>query len=145
MKKRVCISGGTGLIGTAIAHLLNNLNYSISFLSRNSQSKSLGSVVKWDIENGIIQPGGLDDVGHIIHLAGESVASGRWTKERKKSIRDSRIKSTRLLYNTLKDMKSRPSTFIAASAIGVYGHHTGGVLVDENRNMLLLINIIHNI
>ena len=75
----------------------------------------------------------LENADHYVHLAGASVGEGRWTEQRKKEIRDSRIKSTRLLYDTIAKSKRRPKTFISASAIGVYGHDTGGILVDEDR------------
>ena len=134
MKERVCISGGTGLIGTAISQVLTRSRYSVSYLSRKKQNGDERNIINWNIQKQTLQPGGLDSVDHIIHLAGESIASGRWTVERKKRIRESRIQSTRLLYDTLKNMESRPRTFVAASAVGVYGHHTGGVWVDEERN-----------
>ena len=134
MKERVCISGGTGLIGTAISQVLTRSRYSVSYLSREKQNGDERNIINWNIQKQTLQPGGLDSVDHIIHLAGESIASGRWTVARKKRIRESRIQSTRLLYDTLKNMESRPRTFVAASAVGVYGHHTGGVWVDEERN-----------
>ncbi|MBT4970783.1 MAG: TIGR01777 family protein, partial [Bacteroidetes bacterium] len=60
----------------------------------------------------------------IIHLAGENIAGKRWTKKQKKSIIDSRVKTSELLFSAIKDAKKKPDRIISASAIGYYGTKT---------------------
>ncbi len=129
----VCITGGTGLVGSSLMRILKLSAYRVLVLSREKSEDPESILRYWDIEKGIIDPVAVDNADHYVHLAGASVGEGRWTDQKKKEIRDSRIKSTRLLYDTIKGSKRKPKTFISASAIGVYGHDTGGVLIDEDR------------
>ena len=129
----VCITGGTGLIGSSLMRILKLSAYRVLVLSRQKSDDPESILRYWDIDKGIIDPVAVENADHYVHLAGTSVGEGRWTEQRKKEIRDSRIKSTRLLYDTIAKSKKRPKTFISASAIGVYGHDTGGILLDEER------------
>ncbi len=129
----VCITGGTGLIGSSLMRILKLSAYRVLVLSREKSDDPDSILRYWDIEKGIIDPVAVDNADHYVHLAGASVGEGRWSDQKKQEIRDSRIKSTRLLYDTIKGSKRKPKTFISASAIGVYGHDTGGVLIDEDR------------
>jgi uncharacterized protein (TIGR01777 family) len=129
----VCITGGTGLVGSSLMRILKLSAYRVLVLSREKSDDPESILRYWDIEKGVIDQVAVDNADHYVHLAGASVGEGRWTDQKKKEIRDSRIKSTRLLYDTIKASKRKPKTFISASAIGVYGHDTGGVLLDEDR------------
>ena len=57
----------------------------------------------------------------VIHLAGENISAGKWTKSQKKKIIDSRVNSSTLLYESIKRAKNKPNKFISASAVGYYG------------------------
>jgi len=129
----VCITGGTGLIGSSLMRILKLSAYRVLVLSREKSDDPDSILRYWDIEKAIIDPVAVENADHYVHLAGASVGEGRWTDQRKQEIRDSRIKSTRLLYENIAKSKKRPKTFISASAIGVYGHDTGGILIDEDR------------
>ena len=129
----VCITGGTGLVGSSLMRILKLSAYRVLVLSREKSDDPDSILRYWDIEKGIIDPVAVENADHYVHLAGASVGEGRWTEQKKKEIRDSRINSTRLLYETIKKSKRKPKTFISASAIGVYGHDTGGILIDEDR------------
>ena len=129
----VFITGGTGLVGSSLMRILKLSAYRVLVLSREKSDDPESILRYWDIEKGVIDPVAVDNADHYVHLAGASVGEGRWTDQKKKEIRDSRIKSTRLLYDTIKGSKRKPKTFISASAIGVFGHDTGGVLLDEDR------------
>jgi len=133
MSRKVCITGGTGMIGTALLELLGKAGYDLSVLSRSDNPLEEAMVYTWDIQKGELDMEALTSTNYLVHLAGASIAGGKWTVERKKEIRDSRIKSTRLLLDKLSQLDKRPSVFIATSAIGVYGHNTGGILIDEHR------------
>ncbi|MFT4784996.1 MAG: hypothetical protein ACI8QD_001202 [Cyclobacteriaceae bacterium] len=130
MDTKVLITGGTGLVGMYLSELLAEKGYSIVHLSRTEKLNKKFPAYKWDIDAGYIDPRALQ-VDHVVHLAGESVAGGRWTAARKKSIYDSRIKSTRLLVEKIKSDGPQVKTFVSASAVGYYGWDTGAVWVDE--------------
>ena len=68
----------------------------------------------------------------VVHLAGESIASGRWTGEKKRSIRDSRVKGTLLLSESLARLSRPPSVFLSASAIGYYGDRGDELLTEAS-------------
>lgn len=120
----VLITGGTGLIGSAITKALLEKNYEVIILTRDPgkyQSKDAISYAKWDIENQFIDAKALAKGDYIIHLAGANVGDKRWTAKRKKEIVDSRVKSCDLLVKALKENNNKVKAFISASAIGWYG------------------------
>lgn len=84
----------------------------------------------WDPGLGTIDFGDLDEVNAVVHLAGENIAQGRWTRSKKERIRQSRIEGTRLLVQALKALSPRPGTLISASAVGFYGDR-GEELLNE--------------
>jgi uncharacterized protein (TIGR01777 family) len=86
--------------------------------------------VAWDPRRGTIDAEHLQGVGAAVHLAGESIAGGRWSAARKAAIRASRMDGTRLLATALAGLTPRPATLICASAIGYYGDR-GDELLDE--------------
>jgi uncharacterized protein (TIGR01777 family) len=85
----------------------------------------------WDPRSGSIDAAGLEGADYVVHLAGESIASGRWSDDRRRSIRDSRVAGTRLLAETLGSLESPPEALICASATGWYGDR-GDKLLTEN-------------
>ena len=131
MGHNILITGGTGLIGTRLAKMLRNEHHIVSFLSRSKENTRSDKVYYWDPANMEIDLDALKNQDTIIHLAGAGVGEKRWTTLRKKVILESRLNSTQLLYETLKNGDHSIKIFIAASAIGIYGYDTGSILVDE--------------
>ena len=129
----ILITGGTGLIGSHLVKSLINGGQDVAVLSRRSgQIKEL-KVFNWDPNQSYIDPQSVLWADHIIHLAGEPVARGRWTSKRKKDILESRISSTKLLTATLMQEKHNVSSLVSASAIGAYGSGIGfEPLVEES-------------
>jgi len=133
----ILITGGSGLVGSMLTNKLLKKGYQVSWLSRSKkQKRSDITVYEWDIAQNYIEKGALESADVLIHLAGAGVADERWTTERKRQIRDSRILSTKLLYDTLVQLKNYPSLslpkiVIGASAIGIYGLNTGNKLLVE--------------
>jgi uncharacterized protein len=117
--QRVLITGASGLIGTRLTQLLTSSGYAVAHLSRSKSSKN--QTYTWDVEKQVIEKDALRNVDAIIHLAGANVAEKRWSAKRKKELTDSRVNSTRLLYNELKKGNHQVKAFICASAIGYYG------------------------
>jgi hypothetical protein len=89
---------------------------------RRGTSQSDGTDVFWEPSGrGIIDPKALGDIDTIVHLAGENIATARWTDAQKQKIRVSRVDATRNLVRSLRNCEKPPSTFVCASAIGFYG------------------------
>ena len=130
MKTKILITGGTGLVGWHLSEKLEELGYQVLHLSRTENLEARFPAYQWDIDHGQIDPRALE-ADHIIHLAGENVAGGRWTASRKQRIYDSRIKSTRLLADYINDGQTKAKSFVSASAIGIYGNHDDGAWVTE--------------
>lgn len=131
---KIIITGGTGLIGAELTQTLTREGHQLTSLVRSLKSASTHgpTFVRWDIERGEIDdPSQLEAHDAVIHLAGESVAEGRWTAERKRRIRDSRVNGTRLLVDTLARLNAPPKIFLSASATGFYGSDRGDETLTE--------------
>lgn len=126
---RILVSGSSGLVGKALCSVLEAEGHTIVRLVRNDTALSENGIY-WDPARGILAGDQLAGLDGVVHLAGESIASGRWTPERKARIRDSRLQGTRLLCERLATCTAPPAFLIAASAIGFYGNRGGDVL-DE--------------
>jgi uncharacterized protein (TIGR01777 family) len=118
----VLITGGSGLIGDRLSDLLSKKGYVVIHLSRTANYKSKYKTYTWNLSDNYIDPLAFKNVEHIIHLAGTSVAEGRWTESKKESILNSRVNSTTLLFKSLKGQTIR--TYISASGISYYGAKT---------------------
>ncbi len=126
----VLITGGTGMVGQALTNYFIDKGYEVIVLTR-SEKKSTRlhlSFAKWDIENQYMDTGALQKADIIVHLAGESVATKRWTPKRKQEISDSRVQSGALLVKSLSENNHKVKTVISASAIGWYGPDTASSL-----------------
>jgi uncharacterized protein (TIGR01777 family) len=88
--------------------------------------------LSWRPDRGEIEERRLDGLDAVVHLAGESIAEGRWTAEKKARIRDSRVKGTRLLCEALARQPAPPKTLVSASAIGFYGSRGDEPLDEES-------------
>jgi len=128
---KVLITGGSGLVGRVLTNLLISNGFDVVWLSRSTQSK-VNNVkqFQWDIQKQYIDPLALD-VDYVIHLAGSNVGDKKWTPEHKKDILDSRVESTKLLFEEISKLETKPKAFISASAIGIYGLGKDGLVKDE--------------
>ena len=120
----VLITGGTGLIGSALANELLNRSYDVIILTRSPEkysNTSRLSYAKWDIEKQTIDGDVITKADCIIHLAGEGIADKRWTLKRKKQIVESRIKSSTLLVKALQENVNKVRVVVSASGVGWYG------------------------
>ncbi len=116
---RILITGATGLLGQALTTSLLENGHEVLKASRKDPIDE--SHVKWSIDSGFADPEKLEGLDVVVHLAGENVSGLRWTDEKKKAIRDSRILGTRNVVDAISNLKNKPKTFIASSAIGFYG------------------------
>lgn len=126
---RILVSGSHGLVGKALISSLASEGHEVVRLVRNKPSAA--TEVEWHPNQGSIDAANLEGFDAVVHLAGESIASGRWTGEKKRAIRDSRVEGTALLSSTLARLSRPPAVLISASAIGYYGNR-GDELLTEN-------------
>ena len=118
---RILVTGATGLIGTQLCSHLLSKGYSLHILTTRTPWQTddeQSRVFQWSPQNMQIDHGALKGVDTIVNLAGAKI-NQRWTKKNKRSILNSRIRSTRLLLDAVKHSKQKPH-LINASAIGIY-------------------------
>ncbi|PWJ44910.1 TIGR01777 family oxidoreductase [Sediminitomix flava] len=130
MRKTVLITGGTGLVGSFITKLLIEKGYRVSYLSRKKKESDQITYYQWDVNKGEIEKEAITTADYIINLAGAGIADQRWTSERKKEIYNSRIQSTKLLVDKLKEYDNHVQAVISTSAVGIYGNTP--TLVNED-------------
>jgi uncharacterized protein (TIGR01777 family) len=116
---KILITGASGLIGKALQTSFSEKGYEMLLASRSEPEDE--QHIQWRVEDGFTDPEKLEGVDAVVHLAGESVSGLRWTEDKKKAIRDSRVIGTRNVVDAISKLKNKPSTFISASAIGFYG------------------------
>src|SRR4028119_1787733 len=122
------MSGATGLLGTVLIPELGARGHRVTRLTRSPRS---ANDVNWDPEAGKID-GALTGTEAVIHLAGESIAEGRWTPEKKRRIIESRRKGTRLLAESIAALSTPPSVMVSTSADGYYGDRGNELLTEES-------------
>ena len=137
-RKRILISGSTGLIGTQLGAFLETDGHDVHRLLRPSTKlhadQDPTKIVKWDDQTGKILEGSLENFDVVIHLAGAGIGDKRWSKKRKKLIAESREIPGRNLSNALAELSSPPSLFMCASAIGFYDNR-GDEDLDETSSI----------
>lgn len=126
---KVAISGASGLIGSALIRALQESGHDCGRLIRGAPRNP--DELEWRPERGLAEPTAVEGFDALVHLAGESVAGGRWTVAKRRRIRSSRIPATLRLVESLSTIERPPRVFVCASAIGYYGDR-GDELLDED-------------
>ncbi len=122
--KTVLITGGTGLTGRALGQALLQKGYRVVILSRQPRQQSGNAnpvFAEWNVEQQTIDKEAIATADYIIHLAGAGVADKRWSAKRKQEIISSRVLSSKLIVDSLKNIPNNVQAVISASAIGWYG------------------------
>jgi uncharacterized protein (TIGR01777 family) len=127
MKEIVLITGAGGLIARELSKQLEN-KYTVRFLTRHKKREN---EFVWDINKGMIDEKALEDVSHVIHLAGANISEKRWTDDRKKELISSRVDSAQLILKTLQKNNRVLKSFISASGINYYGTETTNKIFTE--------------
>jgi hypothetical protein len=131
---KVLITGGTGLIGSALSRELAAAGHEVVVLTRDpARAGALPPGVTaagWDGRTAAGWGHLAAGAGGIVHLAGENIAAGRWTAERKRRIRDSRVRSGEAVMAAIRAAAPRPAVLLQASGVGYYG--PGDEPVDES-------------
>lgn len=132
MPSSVAITGASGLIGSALATALHRDGCEVFRMVR--QRSTDEREIYWNAKKGEIDAERLEGVDAVVHLAGESIASGRWTDAKRARIRQSRVQGTTLIAEALAQLSTKPKVLISASAVGYYGVSSEGVR-DERSPM----------
>jgi hypothetical protein len=127
---KILISGASGLVGTALIKSLEPEGHEIFRLVRHAPNSQ--AEVEWSPDRYSIALARIEGFDAVVNLAGDSIAEGRWTEEKKRRIRESRVKGTKLLGDALANLTKRPKTFICASAIGYYGNRGDELLTETS-------------
>jgi uncharacterized protein len=126
----ILVTGSTGLVGSALIPALTAEGHRVSRLVRSKSNLEIRDTF-WDPSAGELYSPPLEDLDGVVHLAGESIANGRWTKTRKACIRESRVHGTSLLSKSLARLARPPKIFISASAVGYYGDRGHEILTEQ--------------
>lgn len=121
---RVVLAGGSGLIGRALAAELVRAGVEVVVLSRSEPGSGLPAgvrVVRWDGRTAAGWAAECDGAEAVVNLAGENVASGRWTAARKRRLESSRIEPTRAVVEAIGAARVPPRALLQGSAVGYYG------------------------
>jgi len=130
----VLISGSSGLVGSALIPELEERGHRVVRLVRGAGHS--GDAVSWDPAAGTIDAEALAESrpGGVVHLAGESIASGRWTERKKREILESRREGTRLLAETIAGLSEPPEVMVSISASGFYGSRGDEFLTEDSES-----------
>lgn len=127
----ILVAGASGLVGSKLVPALLEDGHQVRRMVRDRR-RMVAEDVLWDPAAGEIDETAIDQADAVINLAGENIAGGRWSAQRKAAILDSRVDSTRTIAKALAKVPSRPRTLINASAIGYYGDRGDEVLDEES-------------
>jgi len=127
---RFLITGATGLVGRALGAFLESGGHTVHRLTRRAAMND--REIEFHPEKGAAHPSDMEGFDAVIHLAGDPIAEGRWTDDKKRLIRSSRVPFTRRLSETLGALKKPPAVFISASATGYYGDRGDRILRESD-------------
>lgn len=128
---KILISGGSGLVGSALSSELTRKGHNVCWLTRNPDKKIKISQFFWNPEQQFIDPQAFDGTEHLVHLAGAGIFGKRWSRKYKQKIFESRVNSSELLYKQMIKSGVKLKSFTGASAVGYYGTEAGIGPVSE--------------
>ncbi len=115
---KVAVTGSSGLIGSSLVSFLSEKDITVSKILRENPADD---DISWKPEDGDWNSAFAKGIDGIVHLAGEKIASGKWTRKKKEKIRNSRIEGTKRLCERILKLPTPPSVLVCASAVGYYG------------------------
>jgi uncharacterized protein (TIGR01777 family) len=128
----VAISGGTGLIGSALARSLAADGDRVALLARPQTKSTPGDTIAWDPNAGTIDGAALEGFDVVVNLAGAGIGDKKWTPARKQEVLDSRLRATGLLARTVAGLDRPPAVFVSGSAVGYYGNRGDERLTEDS-------------
>ena len=130
---RVAVSGSTGLVGSALVEKLVSDGYEVVRLVRPTTRSANPGDIRWDPKTGAIDQAALEGVDAVVHLAGETISALRWTRDKRRRIRESRVRGTDTLARAIAGLSRKPSVLVCAGATGYYGDRGDEVLDERSR------------
>ena len=127
---RVAVSGSTGLVGAALVAKLHADGHEVVRLVRPATKTVQPGDIRWDPQTGDIDNSGLEGMDAVVHLAGETISALRWTADKRRRIRESRVRGTDMLARAIAGLSRKPHVFVTAGATGYYGDR-GDEVLDE--------------
>jgi uncharacterized protein (TIGR01777 family) len=132
----VIISGGTGLIGSALVKSLIHDGHRVTVLSRSPEHKQeWGSdkvqIVGWDARTAEGWGHLVDGADAIVNLAGSGISDGRWTASRKRLIQESRVNAGRAIIEAIRAASQKPKVLLQSSAVGYYGPGGNQIITED--------------
>src|SRR5260370_7146158 len=124
---KTLVAGASGVVGSALIPVLESDGAEITRLARSSPK---ANEIEWHPNRGQIDAARLEGFDAVINLSGENIAEGRWTDEKKRKIRDSRVNGTNLLSEALVKLAQPPRVFLSPSPTGFYAARENEI-VDE--------------
>ena len=126
---KIAIAGASGLIGSAFIAAVEEDGAEVTRLVRSSPKSG---EIEWHPNQDAIDPAKLEGFDTIVNLAGENVAEGRWTDDKKKRIHDSRVNGTHLISEAIAKLTHKPRVFLCASATGIYGDRPDETVTEQS-------------
>src|SRR4051794_27550561 len=113
----ILITGGTGLLGSALTAMLTDKGHDVVIVTRKPKPSDNPAVtyLHWDVKAQTIDNKAITSADYIVHLAGAGVADKKWSRDRKKEIVDSRIQGSALLVKALREVPNKVKAVISAS------------------------------
>jgi len=128
----VLISGAGGVVGSVMIPFLTTGGHRVvRLVRRNPLAEKETESVFWNPASGELDPNAIQGIDTVIHLAGENIGEGKWTKEKKRRIIESRTKGTALIAKTIAELNPPPKVMICASAVGYYGHRKDWIMTEK--------------
>ena len=129
---KIAISGGTGMVGRKFSKLLLSEGHEVIVLTRGDSHQTGGiQYVQWLKENSNPEPH-LENLDAFVNLAGVSLNDGRWTKQQKQRIYNSRMQTTDEILRIFHALQSKPLAFLNASAVGIYPISESAIYTEQS-------------
>jgi hypothetical protein len=132
---QILIAGGTGTIGRRLVNHLFQYSYVATVVSRQEyKPANLPAKINfasWDGQTAAGWGHLVEGVDAVVNLAGAGIADSKWTDERKKELRESRVKAGQAITEAIRAATVKPKVLIQASAVGYYGVHNNGTVITE--------------
>jgi len=137
MRRKIAITGATGLIGRELCRKLHEEGDEVTVFTREIKKGKelfpyLTDFVEWDYNKPELWKNELNGKDTVVHLAGANIFGERWTNSYKRTIMDSRKSATKILVDSIGELKNKPKTFISSSAVGYYGDKENDIITEES-------------